>query len=364
MAAPITQTEDLDFSAFDEVIDVRSPAEFAEDHVPGAINLPVLDDAERARVGTIYKQVNPFEAKKIGAGLISANIARHLQRHFADKPKDYSPCVYCWRGGQRSGALAIILGQIGWSVTTVKGGYKHYRRHVNEQLYSGRPWFHAVLLNGNTGTAKTEILEHLAARGAQVVDLEGLARHRGSIFGADPDAPQPAQKMFESHLFEALKGVDPRQPVVLEAESPRIGDRTLPPTVLAAMDAAPMVRVAASLEVRVDYTLRTYGHLLRDDARTIALLEGLKVLCGRAAIERWQGYVRSGAHADLVRELMADHYDPAYARARNADTASTIAEIELRALNADALDGAAGAILRAITTRDADPTPVFAEACP
>lgn len=189
---------------FDAVIDVRSPAEFADDHIPGAINLPVLDDAERARVGTIYKQVGPFEARKVGAALVSRNVARHLDEHFADKPKGYRPLVYCWRGGQRSGSLAIILTQIGFRATLLAGGYKTYRHEVMDGLRELTPKLRLWVLAGRTGSGKTRVLRALAAAGEQVLDLEGLACHRGSLLGAEPGCPQPPQRLFESRLFERL----------------------------------------------------------------------------------------------------------------------------------------------------------------
>ena len=146
----------------------------------------VLDDAERAEVGTIYKQVSPFTARKVGAALVAANAARHLQGPLADKPGGWRPLVYCWRGGQRSGSFASILAQIGWRVETIAGGYKAWRGLVVEALYDQPFPCPVVVLDGNTGSAKTEILNMLPGLGVQVLDLEGLARHRGSLFGAMP----------------------------------------------------------------------------------------------------------------------------------------------------------------------------------
>lgn len=189
---------------FDVIVDVRSPAEFADDHIPGAINLPVLSDDERARVGTIYKQVNPFEARKVGAALVSRNIARHLDEHFADKPKEYRPLLYCWRGGQRSGSFALVLSQIGFRTTLLDGGYKTYRAEVMDGLRELAPRFAFRVLAGRTGSGKTRVLRELAALGEQVLDLEEVAVHRGSLLGSEPDRPQPPQRLFESRLFERL----------------------------------------------------------------------------------------------------------------------------------------------------------------
>src|SRR5665213_3204532 len=169
----IQVTEDTDAASlaqFDAVIDVRSPGEFAEDHVPGAISLPVLSDAERAEVGTIYVQGSKLEARRIGAAYVARNIAAHLQGALADRPGGFHPLVYCWRGGQRSNAMATVLAQVGWRTGLLKGGYKTYRRRVQHRLYETDPWFSLVLLDGHTGSAKTEILGRLAARGVQTLD--------------------------------------------------------------------------------------------------------------------------------------------------------------------------------------------------
>lgn len=189
---------------FDAVIDVRSPAEFADDHILGAINLPVLSDDERARVGTIYKQVSPFEARKVGAALVSRNVARHIDEHFADKPKEYRPLVYCWRGGQRSGSLAIILSQIGFRTHVLAGGYKTYRGEVMDGLREIAGRFTFRVLAGRTGSGKSQVLRELDSLGGQVLDLEALAVHRGSLLGSEPDRPQPPQRLFESRLYERL----------------------------------------------------------------------------------------------------------------------------------------------------------------
>jgi len=251
MALTLTRLADLGRAGFDTIIDVRSPAEYAEDHLPGAINLPVLDDAERARVGTIYKQQSPFLARKVGAALVARNAARHLEGALADKPGGWRPLVYCWRGGQRSGSFATILGQVGWRVDLVAGGYKAWRTLVvgalNDQPFPAPLW----VLDGNTGTAKTELLARLSALGRQTIDLEALANHRGSLFGHRAGG-QPSQKAFEGRLAMAISALDPARPVVVEAESSRIGDLMLPKQLWAAMCAAPRLCIAAPLAARAD----------------------------------------------------------------------------------------------------------------
>ena len=182
-SASIDQLDD-----FDTIIDVRSPSEFAEDHIPGAINCPVLDDEERIRVGTLYKQVSPFEARKVGAVLVSRNIARHIETHFLSKPKGWKPLIYCWRGGQRSGSMTVVFGQIGWAARRLEGGYKNFRQRVLEDLDTLPSALDFRILCGPTGSGKTALLDALAAAGEPVLDLEGLAAH--SRLGAGGCAEQ------------------------------------------------------------------------------------------------------------------------------------------------------------------------------
>lgn len=339
-----TVDEALAPGAFDTIIDVRSPSEFAEDHVPSAINLPALDDAERARVGTMYSRVSKFEAKKIGAALISRNIARHLEERLIDKPGGWRPLIYCWRGGQRSGAMAIVLGQIGWRVATLKGGYKAYRRHVSARLYAETPCVDAVLLNGMTGAGKTEILERLAARGQPVLDLEALAAHRGSVFGADPDNPQPSQKMFESRLLAAIDALPADQPVLVEAESSLIGERRIPASMWTAMQAAPVLTIAAPVEARAAYSERRYRDMAADPERAAALLDRLVHRHGRARVAEWRALLDAGEIRALIRDLLEAHYDPAYARSSARLGRAADAVIEVARLDARGLDGAAEAV--------------------
>jgi tRNA 2-selenouridine synthase len=295
---------------FDDVIDVRSPGEYAEDHHPAAVNLPVLDDAERATVGTIYRQDGPFLARKVGAAHVSVNIAGHLRGHFADKGKDYRPLVYCWRGGQRSASLAVVLAHVGWRVTVLRGGYKTYRGHVRRELDAVPPLFAYRVIAGATGTGKTRLLHALAARGAQVLDLEGLARHRGSVLGGG--GPQPSQKFFDSLLVAAFDRFDPAAPVWVEAESNRIGDVYLPTALWAMMRAADGVEVRVPVEGRVGHLLEEYRPLIADPDGLKEKLQRLAFCHGRRQIEAWCHLADSGEWAALVASLLAVHYDPAY----------------------------------------------------
>ncbi|MEM0991324.1 MAG: tRNA 2-selenouridine(34) synthase MnmH [Pseudomonadota bacterium] len=306
---------DLTDTGFDTLIDVRTPAEFAEDHIPGAISLPVLSNDERARVGTIYVQDSAFRARKIGAALVARNAAAHLEGPLADKPGGWRPLVYCWRGGQRSGSFAGILTQVGWRAETIAGGYRAWRRMVVRALYDN-PWpGRLVVLDGNTGTAKTALLARLRARGGQVIDLEGLARHRGSLFGPLA-AAQPSQKAFESGIATALARFDPAHPVVVEAESSKVGDLLIPPALWKAMQAAPRLVVAAPLAARAAYLTQAYADLGDDPARMADTLARLAPYHGHAQVEAWQAMAAGGDTLALAEGLMAVHYDPRYARSR------------------------------------------------
>lgn len=308
-----------DLFSFDEVIDARSPGEFAEDRVPGAINLPVLDDAERARVGTLYKQVSPFEAKKVGAALVSRNIATHLETHFADRPRNWRPLIYCWRGGSRSGALTHILQKVGFAAVQLEGGYKAYRRHVVAELAELPDSFRYRIVAGPTGSGKSRLLDALTAAGAQVLDLEALAVHRGSLLGALPDAPQPSQKRFESLLWLALRQFDRERVVYVESESKKIGNLSVPESLMAAMRASPCVRIAVDMDARVALLLEDYRHFFANPSRLAAQLGHLVPLRGTETVARWQAMIDAGAWAELARALLIEHYDPAYQKslARN-----------------------------------------------
>ncbi|KFE33680.1 tRNA 2-selenouridine(34) synthase MnmH [Thioclava atlantica] len=334
----VAQVAALDF---DTIIDVRSPSEFAEDHVPGAINLPVLDDAERAEVGTIYKQVSPFDARKIGAALVAQNAARHLQGALADKPGGWRPLVYCWRGGQRSGSFATILRQVGWRAELVEGGYKSWRRLVIEANDAPMPG-PVVVLDGNTGTAKTDILKSAARQGAQVIDLEGLANHRGSLFGAMAGG-QSGQKDFETRLAMEVAALDPARPVLLEAESSKIGDLQLPKGVWDAIRNAPRIRVRAPLSERASYLARAYADITADPERLLAVIEQLRPFQPAERIAAWQAQAVAGEYAALAGELMRDHYDPRYEKHRARHVEGELV-VEAERLDAEAIEGLAARV--------------------
>lgn len=314
---------------FDTVIDVRSPAEFAEDHIPGAINLPAMSNDERAQVGTIYTQDSPFRARKIGAAIVSRNVASHLEGPLSEKAGDWRPLVYCWRGGQRSGSVAIILEQIGWRAATVQGGYQAYRRLVYDAFYNQPLPHRFVLLDGLTGTAKTRILHQLAQQGVQTLDLEGAANHRGSMLGGF-DAPQPSQKAFESRLAADLAALDPTKPVVVEAESSKIGRLIVPPSIWQAMLAAPAIEVAATLDERVRFLVAAYRDVVTDRDELVARLQPLRQFRSNSVVDHWQDMLAQNDLTAFARSVIAEHYDPAYAKSRiNMTPVATVDVAEL-----------------------------------
>lgn len=299
---------------FDEVIDVRSEGEYGDDHIAGAINCPVLDNHERALVGTVYKQSSSFDAKKIGAALVSANIARHLRERFQDKPRNWRPLVYCWRGGGRSDAFAHVLTQVGWRVGRLQGGYKEYRRTVLAELDTLPLAYKWRVLCGLTGTGKSRLLRALGEAGAQVLDLEALAAHRGSVLGNMPDEPQPTQKMFDSLVWKALSGFDARRPVFVEGESRKIGRIRVADALIDSMWASDCVVLDAAISVRIDLLMEEYAHYISEPEALAVQLECLAALHGRETIVDWQQMARARRWNALVEALLVRHYDPAYNR--------------------------------------------------
>ena len=329
VATPLSLRELRDFDA---ILDARSPSEFAEDHLPGAINVPVLDDDERALVGTIYKRHSAFEAKRAGAPLVSYNIARHIETLFRDRPREWKPLVYCWRGGGRSGSLAHVLRQVGWDARRLEGGYKAFRKQVVVDLdeLPGRFGFRVIC--GATGSGKSRLLESLVEEGAQVLDLEVLAAHRGSVLGELPDAPQPTQKSFETSLWTALSGFDPSRPVCVESESKKVGNLRVPDALITRMRDSECVRLEAGERERVALLREDYAHFESRPAALAEKLDCLAPLHGAERISQWKSLMAAGDWDSLVRELLESHYDPAYRKSlfRNYRGAQDATVVEVR----------------------------------
>jgi tRNA 2-selenouridine synthase len=317
---------------FDAIIDVRSPAEFADDHLPGAISLPVLSNTERAEVGTIYKQESPFRANRVGGAIVARNIAGHLETALADMPRGWRPLIYCWRGGMRSNAMATILSSVGWPVGIVQGGYKTWRREVVAGLDLDTSPLPIVLIDGPTGSGKTAILQALAEQGAQVIDLEGIANHRGSAFGGFDDQPQPAQRMFETQIWDQLRRLDLSRPIYVEAESARVGVRRVPRRMWHGMLAAPRIEIHASASVRSAFLVSAYGDAVSDRESVVRALELLKPFHAKETIAEWQALADAGNHREFADVLMREHYDPLYARSRKRREDKPVQVVELTGL--------------------------------
>lgn len=309
-----TLVSTAEIGQFDTIIDVRSPAEFAEDHIPGAINLPVLDNEERARIGTLYKQVSPFEAKKQGAALVARNIARHIEESCMDKAKDWKPLIYCWRGGNRSGSMTLIMNRIGWAARQLEGGYKAYRQQVLHDLEILPAKLDFRVVCGLTGSGKSRLLAALQDTAAQVLDLEGLAVHKGSVLGHVPGNPQPSQKYFESLLRQALSAFDPARPIFVEAESKKIGNVRAPDSLIDRMWQSHCLRLEASTAVRVQLLCEEYPHFIADPEQLAEKLRFLTARYGKVQIDTWKEMAEKGQWDQLVSELLLKHYDPSYTR--------------------------------------------------
>jgi len=297
---------------FDTVIDARSESEYAEDRLPGAVNWPSLNDSERRLVGTEYKLVSPFVAKKRGAALVARNVAAHIEREVLDKPKGWQPLVYCWRGGSRSGALATVLDQIGFRVHVLEGGYREYRRAVMADLQQLPLRLMYRVVCGKTGSGKSRLLKALADAGEQVLDLETLANHRGSVLGLVPGSPQPGQKQFESRVWDTLRHFDPARVVWVESESRKVGELRVPEVLMERMRASPCVHVELPLEARVNLLMEDYDFFVKDVAAFCERLDALRALRGGETVDGWQAAARAGRLEDVVRELLLTHYDPVY----------------------------------------------------
>ncbi len=310
---PILATDVIHrLAEFDAVIDARSEAEFAQDHLPGAQNWPTLNDAERHQIGTLYTQVNPFEARKRGAAMAARNIAAHIERAVIDKPKDWKPLTYCWRGGQRSGSLSLILSQIGFRVTIIEGGYKAFRAAIMQDVAPLVSQLKFEVVCGPTGSGKTRLLQALAAQGAQVLDLEALANHRSSVLGAIPGLAQPSQKRFDTLIWNALRNFDSSRPVYVESESKKVGNLSVPTELMQAMRQATCLDLQLPDHERVALLMEDYDYLVRDVDYFCNRLSVLTALKGKVLVESWQAQARAGEFAPVVQDLLSSHYDPAY----------------------------------------------------
>jgi tRNA 2-selenouridine synthase len=297
---------------FSAIIDARSEDEFTLDHLPGAINWPSLNNEQRILIGTLYKQVGSFEAKKHGAALVAANISQHIQNSVLALPKHWQPLVYCWRGGKRSGSLALILGQIGFKVSIIEGGYKAFRSQLVEAIPPLVKTLSWRVICGPTGAGKTRLLHCLKSEGAQVLDLEGLANHRSSVLGIVPGLPQPSQKHFDTLLWNELRQFDPSKPVYIESESRKVGNLAVPEALIFAMRASPCFKLELSDDERVKLLLEDYDFFVKNPNFFSQRLDALVAIRGKQVVEEWQRLIMTGDIEKVVRDLLLTHYDPTY----------------------------------------------------
>jgi len=298
---------------FSTIIDARSEDEYALDHLPGAVNWPSLNNEERIVVGTMYKQLGSFEAQKHGAAMVSANIARHIQREVLALPKHWQPLIYCWRGGKRSGSLSLVLGQIGFKVNLIEGGYKAFRAAMVADIPKRVAPLQFKVISGPTGSGKTRLLQALAAEGAQVLDLEDLASHRSSVLGHIPGQPQPSQKGFDTLVWQALRSFDPARPVFVESESRKVGNLSIPEPLMLAMRDSPCFELQLSLDERVALLMEDYAFFVDDKDLFCRRLDALVAIRGKAVVEAWKDNIHHGRLEEVVRDLLVIHYDPTYA---------------------------------------------------
>ncbi len=310
---PVSASQALSsLASYSAIIDARSPSEYELDRLPNAINWPSLNDEERVLVGTTYKQQSAFDARKIGGALVARNVAAHIEAHCQDKDKKWKPLIYCWRGGKRSGSLALILGQIGFDVHLIEGGYKAFRAEMIADLETLSAQFDYRVVCAPTGSGKTRLLHELRKAGAQILDLEALANHKSSVLGLVPGEVQPSQKQYDMRIWQALKALDPARPVFVESESKKVGNVSIPECLIAAMRAGRCLRLDLPLGSRVSLLLEDYDYFVKDPDFFCKRLDVLIPLRGRAIVEDWQQQARSGHMAEVVEDLLKNHYDPSY----------------------------------------------------
>jgi len=318
---------------FDTIIDVRSPLEFVEDHIVGAINCPVLSDLERQKVGTIYKKESSFKAKIIGSSLTAKNIAFHIENNFMEKKGSWQPLIYCWRGGQRSKAFSIVLSEVGWRTNQLKGGYKEYRNQVINFLDNIGPKLKITLISGKTGSAKTKILKSIENEGGQILDLEGLANHKGSLLGKIPDLIQPSQKFFESLIFNKIQNLNLKDKIYIEAESSKIGNIHIPKSIWKKMIKSPRIEISANVELRAKFLVSDYDYMCNNPTLINPIIKGLKNRLSKKLFDEWTNLIDRKKWFDLTKSFLENHYDPSYSSNTIKNDRKVIKKITATSLN-------------------------------
>jgi tRNA 2-selenouridine synthase len=323
---------------FDTIIDVRSPLEYEEDHIIGSINCPVLYDQERIIVGTIYKKESTFRAKIIGSSLTARNIAKHIEEKFINQKGSWQPLIYCWRGGQRSKAFSLILSEVGWRTFQLEGGYKKYRNEVISFLNKVGSKLKIILISGKTGSAKTKILQNIKLQGGQILDLENLANHKGSLLGKIPDLKQPSQKLFESKLYHQIKQLDLRRNVYIEAESSKIGNIHIPKTLWAKMIVSPRIEIKADIELRSSFLLKDYKYMCENPELIKPIIYGLKNRLSKKLINDWMELITKKLWLDLTKSFLENHYDPSYSSNTIKNDRKVIKEIQAKSFSKEEIN--------------------------
>jgi tRNA 2-selenouridine synthase len=336
---------------FSAIIDARSEGEFELDHLPSAVNWPVLNNEERIVVGTTDRQENSFESKKIGSAMVARNVARHIDTHVRNLPQDWKPLVYCWRGGKRSGTLAWFLDQIGFHTHVVDGGYKAFRKALVDDLAALPLKLNFTVICGKTGSGKTRLLHALARAGAQTLDLEDLANHRGSVLGIIPGKPQPSQKAYDRMVWERLSQLDPAKPVFVESESKKVGNLAVPEVLMQHMrENGQCIQVDLNDDSRVALLLEEYDFFRQDVPLFHTRLDALLTIRGHEVINRWKEQSQAGDFAAVYRDMMLNHYDPVYLASirRNFKHSEAAQVVTIATHGHEAFDDAARGILGAM----------------
>ena len=337
-----------EYENFDTIIDVRSPSEFEEDHIVGSINCPVLSDLEREKVGTIYKNESTFKAKIIGSSLTARNIAEHIEERFLEYKGSWQPLVYCWRGGQRSKAFAIILSEVGWRTHQLVGGYKEYRNHVLKFMDTIGSQLKIILISGKTGSAKTKILQSIEKQGGQILDLEGLANHKGSLLGKIPNLKQPSQKFFESKLFYQLKQLNLKKEIFVEAESSKIGNIHIPKTIWAKMIVSPRIEIKADIHLRSNFLVKDYEYMCKNPELINPIIFGLKKRLSKQLVDSWKELINQKKWQELTTSFLENHYDPSYSSNTIKNDRKVIKEIKPLSFNSSEITKIANSIIKDI----------------
>lgn len=335
--------------SYDYIIDVRSPSEFKLDHVPGAVNWPVLDDLQRELIGTMYQREGSFKAKREGAILVARNIASLIDRYARGIDKHARLLIYCWRGGNRSGSLSTVLARIGFRCDVLDGGYKAFRRWVMEDSAQRINQLFFRIIAGRTGSGKTELLHQLKAQGEQVIDLEALAGHRGSLLGAQPKLSQPSQRLFETKLWFSLGQCNMEKPVWLESESRKIGQIQIPEALIEKMRGATHHHLELAADLRTQYLLQHYQHWIDQPQALEKQLFRLKPFMANETFSLLLQCLSDGRMEAFVFHLLEKYYDPLYDRSIAKNYRTNKQPIALDSLDHATLENLARSLVRSVS---------------